>query len=71
MVATRAGSEPTSGSVSRKAEMSVRATRGSHSRFCSSVPNIRSGSATPIDWCAETSAPSAACQVPIITSARL
>ena len=51
--------------------MSVRATRGSHSRFCSSVPNIRSGSATPIDWCADTSAPSAPCQVPIIVSARL
>ena len=33
--------------------MSVRATRGSHSRFCSSVPNMRSGSATPIDWCAD------------------
>ena len=28
---------------------------GSHSRFCSSEPNSRSGSATPIDWCAESS----------------
>ena len=32
--------------------MSSRATFGSHSRFCSSVPNSRSGSGTPIDWCA-------------------
>ena len=51
--------------------MSVRATRGSHSRFCSSEPNMRSGSATPIDWWAESSAPSAPCQAPTIVSARL
>ena len=31
------------------------ATSGSHLRFCSSLPNIRSGSATPIDWCALSS----------------
>ena len=51
--------------------MSVLATRGSHSRFCSSVPNMRSGSATPIDWCADSSAPSEPCQTPTICSARL
>ncbi len=51
--------------------MWVRATFGSHSRFCSSVPNIRSGSATPIDWCAESSVAIAACHTPAIASARL
>ncbi len=51
--------------------MSVVATRGSHSRFCSSVPNMRSGSATPIDWCALSSVESEACQTPISASARL
>ncbi len=48
-----------------------RATSGSHLRFCSSVPNIRSGSATPIDWCALSSVESEACQTPTIASARL
>ena len=31
------------------------ATSGSHFCFCSSEPNSISGSATPIDWCAESS----------------
>ncbi len=47
---SRAGSEPTSGSVSRKALMWVRATFGSHSFFCSSDPNSISGCGRPIDW---------------------
>ena len=51
--------------------MWVRATLGSHSRFCSSVPKRRSGSARPIDWCAESSVESEACQMPAICSARL
>src|SRR3954469_16674161 len=50
MVARRAGSEPRSGSVSRKAEMWSRATSGSHFCFCSSEPKPMSGSATPIAW---------------------
>jgi hypothetical protein len=70
-VVMRAGSEPTSGSVSRKAETCVRATLGSHSRFCSSEPNIRSGSGRPIDWWAESSVESAECHVPVSASARL
>ena len=32
-----------------------RATSGSQRCFCSSVPNSSSGSATPIDWCADSS----------------
>ena len=64
VVDIRAGSEPTSGSVSRNAEMCVRASFGSHSCFCSSVPKSRSGSGSPIDWCAERSAPSAELHVP-------
>ena len=38
------------------------ATSGSHLRFCSSEPNSISGSATPIDWCAESSVEIDACQ---------
>ena len=53
--AIRAGSEPTPGSVSRNALMWSLATSGSHLRRCSSLPNCRSGSATPIDWCALSS----------------
>lgn len=37
--------------------MSVRAQRGRKVSFCSWVPNIFSGCGTPIDWCAESSAP--------------
>ena len=47
------------------------ATFGSHWRFCSSDPNSRSGSGTPIDWCADSSAPSAECQPPARASAAL
>ena len=46
----RAGSLPTSYSVSRKALISVVATSGRYLRFCSSVPKSISGWATPIDW---------------------
>ncbi len=55
MVVICAGSEPTSGSVSAKADRSPAAIRGRYFFFCSSVPNIFSGCGTPIDWCAETS----------------
>ena len=65
----RAGSEPTSGSVSRKAETWSLATLGSHSRFCSSEPNSISGSATPIDWCALSSVEIDACHTPASISA--
>ena len=51
--------------------MLSRATSGSHLRFCSSVPNSRSGSATPIDWWALSSVESDACQSPASASARL
>ena len=44
-----AGSEPAFHSVRAKAEISLRATRGKYFRFWSSVPNSRSGCATPID----------------------
>jgi hypothetical protein len=47
------------------------ATSGSHLRFCSSEPKSMSGSATPIDWCAESSVEIAACQPPASASARL
>jgi hypothetical protein len=57
VAASRAGSDPTSGSVSRNAEISPAAQRGRNARFCSSVPNSRSGWGTPIDWCAESSVP--------------
>ncbi len=59
VVLSRAGSEPTSGSVSRNAEISPRAHLGRNSRFCSSVPNCLSGCGTPIDWCADSSVASA------------
>ena len=52
----RAGSEPTSGSVSAKAEIAPRARRGRYFFFCSGVPNILSGCGTPIDWCADSHA---------------
>ncbi len=44
---------------------------GSHSRFCSSEPNRRSGSPRPIDWCAESSVASAECHVLASASAWL
>jgi len=47
--ARRAGSEPTSGSVSRNADMAPAAHRGKNFRFCSGVPASLSGSGTPID----------------------
>ena len=56
VVASLAGSEPTSGSVRRNAEISPAASRGRNRRFCSSVPNSFSGCGTPIDWCADSSA---------------
>src|SRR5207249_11511077 len=48
-----AGSEPTSASVSAKAEISPLATRGRYLRFCSSVPKRIRGWGTPMDWLAE------------------
>ena len=54
----RAGSEPTSSSVSANAEMAPFASRGRKRFFCSSVPNIFTGPGTPIDWCADSSATS-------------
>ena len=47
------------------------ATSGSHLRFCSSEPNSISGSATPIDWCAESIVEIAACELAASASARL
>jgi hypothetical protein len=66
-----AGSEPTSGSVSRKALISPRAHRGRKSCFCSSVPNRASGCGTPIDWCADSRAAIAGEADPAMMSARL
>ena len=71
LVDSRAGSDPTSGSVRRNAEMCVFVTSGSQRCFCSSVPNSSSGSATPIDWCADSSDASDECQVCASASARL
>ena len=61
----RAGSEPTSGSVSRKAVTAPSAHRVRYSCFCSSVPNILTGSGTPMELCAETSAANDGCTDPI------
>ena len=55
VVESRAGSEPTSGSVRAKAEISPAAQRGRYLRLSSSVPNVSSGAGTPIDWWAESS----------------
>ena len=44
-----AGSEPAFDSVSAKAEISWRATRGRYFFFCSSVPKRSNGCGTPID----------------------
>ena len=68
---SRAGSEPTSGSVSRKALIAPFAQRGRYRRFCSSEPASTSGSGRPTDWCADNSAPMLAFTDPIISSARL
>ena len=71
MVDTLAGSEPTPGSVSAKADRCVVQTFGSHSRFCSSEPNSSSGCATPIDWCADSSVETLEWHVPDSIIARL
>ena len=71
VVFSLAGSEPTSGSVSRKALISPRAHRGRYCCFCSSVPNSASGCGTPIDWCADSSAATAGDADPTIIRARL
>ena len=52
----RAGSEPTSCSVSAKAEMAPLAQRGRYSFFSSGEPKSLSGCGTPIDWWAESRA---------------
>ena len=51
--------------------MSVRAQRGRNASFCSCVPNSFSGCGTPIDWCAESSAPMAGLAEPTRASALL
>ena len=56
VVFSRAGSEPTSGSVRRNALISPRAHLGRYSCFCASVPNWAMGCGTPIDWCADSTA---------------
>ena len=66
----RAGSLPTSGSVSRNAVMAPAAQRGRYSCFCSGVPNTLTGSGTPMDWCAESSAPRLGWTEPSSASAR-
>ena len=71
VVPRRAGSDPTSGSVSRNALISPRAQRGRKRCFCSSVPNSASGWGTPIDWCADSRAPTAGETELTIISARL
>ena len=53
VVVMRAGSLPTSVSVSAKAEISPWAQRGRNICFCSSVPKTIRGCGTPMDWCAE------------------
>ena len=60
----RAGSEPTSGSVRRNAEIAPAAQRGRKACFCSGVPTSLTGSGTPIDWCAESRAPRLGCAEP-------
>ena len=71
VVRRRAGSLPTSGSVSRNALMSVRAQRGRNRCFCSGVPKRASGWGTPIDWWAETIAPIAGLAEPMSWSPRV
>ena len=72
VVASRAGSEPTSGSVSRNALMAPRGAAGQERR--PSAPRCRtsfSGCGTPIDWCADSSAPTRGCTEPTSISALL
>ena len=70
MLPIRAGSLPTSGSVSRNAVMAPAAQRGRYSCFCAGVPKTLTGSGTPMDWCAESSAPRLGCTEPSRASAR-
>ncbi len=70
MARIRAGSDPTSGSVSRNADTAPPAQRGRYSSFCASLPNIRTGSGTPMDWCADSSAPMLGCTLLSSMSAR-
>jgi len=70
VVAMRAGSEPTSVSVSANAEIAPRASRGRKRFFWSSVPNSLTGWGTPIDWWAESSATIALHRVPTSAIAR-
>ena len=49
----------------------MRAQRGRKASFCSWVPNIFSGCGTPIDWCADSSAPTAGLTLPTMASALL
>ena len=70
VLSMRAGSDPTSGSVSRNAEMAPAAHRGRKRSFCSGVPTSLTGSGTPIDWWAEIIAPSEGWTEPMRTRAR-
>ena len=45
------------------------AQRGRNACFCSAVPNSFTGSGTPIDWWAESSAPTLGCTEPASISA--
>ena len=54
VVSIRAGSEPTSGSVSANAEMAPAASLGRNRCFCSSVPKRRNGCGSPMLWCADS-----------------
>jgi len=69
VLAMRAGSEPTSGSVRRKAETAPAAQRGRNLAFWSCVPTSLTGSGTPIDWWADSSAPRLGCVDPTTISA--
>ena len=71
VVAIRAGSEPTSGSVSRNAR--DRARGAARQELAASAPRCRTASpaaGTPIDWCADSSAPMLGCTEPTSISAR-
>ena len=70
VLSIRAGSDPTSGSVRRKAEIAPAAQRGRKRSFWSSVPTSLTGSGTPIDWWAESRAPRDGCTDPTRISAR-
>ena len=70
VLSIRAGSDPTSGSVSRNAEIAPAAQRGRNRCFCSGVPTSLTGSGTPIDWWADSSAPNEGCTDPTSISAR-